>query len=1245
MSNRFFIYSFFVPEFIEAQRTSFLQLLKEDIPAELEKHNPIELNVQAKSTSTSFSEYSMQNEDKWIQSTLIKKSTVEPFISSNRVKLDTHSSENIKVLKDFLTVDNFLLNSTATDELDSEFKYKETQKPAKTLKKISFSDKFSYKSRSNERNVIKGQNYYSLKANNNKSDSNLAGKFFIFFHFQYYKLLPPNETIQTAILKSKTYSAPMYVPTDLKTSSNKILLSQWVLLGNLPLMTNRGHFIINGTARVILHQLVRSPGVYFHQAKTKKTHYADIICQRGVWLRLEIDKKGFMWIRMKNIPKIPMIAFLQTFGLEHPHILAQIQPSNFNYKVDNSKPNTITRNIFRYSRQARLAFDLLLADSNGLFGKTHISQLDLALKFFKQKLSPKTYDLGKVGRLQLNRKLGLNKSTSNLTLTLDDFICIVNYLIKVQEGKLPIDDIDHLKNRRVRCSGELIANQFSIGLIGLERLAKRERQVKELLNLDRIKKILNTKPINGAFKEFFNSSQLSQFMDQTNPLAEITHKRRLSSLGPGGITRETAGMKIRGIHPSHYGRICPIETPEGPNAGLVNSLTTYSRINENGFLETPFYKVLNGQCQNENQVFFFAANQDEFKHIAPPDLRTETLGFLRGNNIPIKVGNEFSKTAKSNVEFMSVSRIQMISVATSLIPFLEHNDANRALMGSNMQRQSVPLIKPERAIVGTGLEGRILSDSGQSIQAYESGFVLYASGEKIQILSFLKTENTKSLTSTKEIYNLNFNHKSEDFQGKITTYYLQKFTRSNQNTCLTQRPLVNEGDWVEKGTCLTDCASSELGELAIGKNILVAYLPWEGYNFEDAILVSERLVYDDLFTSIHIVRYKTEIRETKYGVEKVTREIFPGQSNQSFENLDMNGIVKLGTWVREGDILVRKVTPIGKQQLSPYQKFLYVIVDKQIPSVKDTSLRVPKGLEGRVIDIQIRKTSNTITTQANSPESVFIWIAEKKWLQVGDKMAGRHGNKGIVSQILPRQDMPYLPDGTPIDMVLNPLGVPSRMNVGQIFENLLGLAGRHLNQAYKIFPFDEVSGPEASRSLTFYKLYEARKKTGKKWLFQPENPGKIRIFDGRTGEPFDQPVTVGQAYMLKLIHLVDEKIHARATGPYSLVTQQPLRGRSKHGGQRFGEMEVWALEGFGAAYTLQEILTIKSDDIYGRQQIMNYLFKGKPIQVGRPESFRVLIRELQALCLSVQIFDYPVKDDEYYRRDPIDLDSPDFNQY
>lgn len=747
-------------------------------------------------------------------------------------------------------------------------------------------------------------------------------------------------------------------------------------------------------------------------------------------------------------------------------------------------------------------------------------------------------------------------------------------------------------------------------------------------------------------KDFFNLNPLSQFLDQTNPLAEITHKRRLSSLGPGGITRETAGMQIRSIHPSHYGRICPIETPEGPNAGLVNSLTTYARINSSGFIETPFYKVVNGQIEHKKNVFYLSAQQDDLKCIAAPDVDYDELGILKDPILPVRLGSEFLKTKKSNIEFIGVSRIQMISIATSLIPFLEHNDANRALMGSNMQRQSVPVIQPERAVVGTGLEGQIISDAGYTIQARKSGLVIYVSATEIQILSFFGRENNETFFSKKNqknIPNLAKHTNGANFETKITKYVLQKFTRSNQNTCVSQRPLVNEGEWVEKGDCLVDCSSSQLGELAIGKNILVAYVPWEGYNFEDAILVSERLVFDNLFTSIHIVKYKTEIRQTKYGFERITRQIIKEQGGENFEQLDQNGIIKIGTWVKEGDILVRKIAPVGKQQLNTYQKFLYIIIDKELPTVKDTSLRVPKGLEGRVIDIQTRKLNNSLLPKMKGPQCVFIWIAEKKWLQVGDKMAGRHGNKGIVSRIVPRQDMPYLPDGTPIDMILNPLGVPSRMNVGQLFENLLGLAGKYLNQHYKIVPFDELSGLEASRTLTFSRLYEARKKTKKDWLFNPQHPGKIRIFDGRTGEPLDQAVTVGQAYMLKLIHLVDEKIHARSTGPYSLVTQQPLRGRSKHGGQRFGEMEVWALEGFGAAYTLQEILTIKSDDIYGRRQIMNYLFKGQHIEIGRPESFRVLIRELQALCVDVQIFDSQVMQSNSL--ESIDLTNNDFNKY
>lgn len=1229
-------HNLFVPEFLEAQRTSFLRLLKDGIPKELEKYNPIEITMKSSDQKKAKKHIQFQN---WIKVhykinkiNKINDEYDQIKIHRNLFEKGSFWRKNVTPNHKFVNNANSIKPFIQTDQLSpiQLIKVNKNQKP------IEYSQ-------------FRGHNFYLL--NNRfvklpRQKYNRFHKVYICFHANQYKLIPPTDNIKKALFHSKTYASRIYVPADLRTKSNQVLLSQWLFLGNMPLMTNRGHFIINGTPRVILHQFVRSPGVYYHRTKNKNTHYADIICQKGVWLRIELDKKGFVWFRFKNMPKIPAIDFIQAFGLEYPHLLSQLVDKYFQFEpIQNKllkkitskniqkkqkrnkkqrleKQNSISKhikapkNVFRFGREARFVFDLSLIDTKGVFEKYHMKKLNMALKFFKNKMADKVYDLSEIGRIQINQKFGL--SQTSLTLTLDDFICIIKYLFYVQAGIVEVDDIDHLKNRRVRCSGELIQNQFGVGLLGIQRVARRERNIEDFRNLKNLKKIFNTKPIDGALKEFFNSSPLSQFMDQMNPLSEITHKRRLTSLGPGGITRETAGMKIRGIHPSHYGRICPIETPEGPNAGLVNSLTTYARINANGFLETPFQTVHEGQVQN--QLFFLSGNQDAFRSIAPPDLKIQDLGFLKGQNIPVRIGNEFVRIPKKQVEFLSISRIQMISIATSLIPFLEHNDANRALMGSNMQRQSVPLVQPERAIVGTGLEGRIVGDSGHSIQAKQSGIVTYASSQKIRVLSFFK--------------NL------QQYEAGFLTYYLQQFSRSNQNTCLTHRPLVKEGEWVQKGACLVDCSSSCFGELAIGKNILVAYLPWEGYNFEDAILISERLVFDDLFTSIHIVKLKVEIKETNFGFEYITKSMIPPKQSELY---DTNGIIKLGSWVTEGDILVGKLTPIGKKEMTPHQKFLYDIVEQEAPKQIDTSLRVPKDLEGRVIHIQVRQNQNMFVS---GPECVLIWIAEKKYIQVGDKMAGRHGNKGIVSRILPRQDMPYLPNGTPIDMVLNPLGVPSRMNVGQIYENLLGLAGKFLNQNYKVMPFDEISGPQASRSLTFSKLYEARLKTKNEWLFQPDHPGKMFVFDGRTGEPFDQPVTVGQPYMLKLIHLVDEKIHARSTGPYALVTQQPLRGRSKRGGQRFGEMEVWALEGFGAAYTLQEILTIKSDDISGRQQVMKSLYDGTSIQIGRPESFRVLIRELQALCLTVNIFDYPIRSSSnHYRRDPMNLDSKDFNQY
>nr|YP_009106417.1 beta subunit of RNA polymerase [Geminella minor]AIT95281.1 beta subunit of RNA polymerase [Geminella minor] len=1380
----------------------------------------------------------------------------------------------------------------------------------------------------------------------------------LIFYPEYYKLNPPEWDTKEAILKSKTYACRLYIPAQLTNHETKDVKLQWVLLGNLPLMTKRGHFIINGSPRVIVNQMIRSPGIYYQQfldKKKKRTYFADLISYRGAWLRLETDKKKRIWARMKKTPKISILVFLQALGLTKESIFQSILYSDF-LKYSFLKEN--------HPLTTKEALITLYSKTHPKKDKTEITA-NLGQKFlFRKFLNPKTYDLGVLGRLRLNNKLGISVPLNQYTLTPQDFLYATDYLIKLENGSGVIDDIDNLKNRRVRPSGELIQNQLSTGLIRLEKLIR--DKMKKPKKKFSIKSLITTKPINGALREFFGSSQLSQFMDETNPLSEITHKRRVTSLGPGGISRETAGMAVRGIHPTHYGRICPIETPEGQNAGLVNSISTYARIDVNGFLETPFYEVYNGQIQNYKKPIYFSAQYEEKVIIAPGDLNKSKLNFLAKNLIPARSFNEFKRVYKNDIQYIGLSSIQMISIATSLIPFLEHDDANRALMGSNMQRQAVPLMISEKPIVGTGLEFRVASDSGHIFQTKYSGYISSVSNQKIVLIiknnklprihfkilfhldltflihdvfiknSFLKysinffiilktlqnkklsniffkknlipdknyffykpiyslpsSRNTfkklikillkkhyhfklkykknyeikwftssliksfekivtklnngfsflkptidfknlsknvqnsnlifekklntiflnfflnqwffkktqcnlvsrktskclKKLKIKKEvnckffykknlvnrikiynkeffkpaiinselryenilsyskvnptkiffykskvvfinkkcikiknsisfcdkklrinfkkishnknifflkknlsifIYKKNFLYKlkknsstiSNSFNKKLFLVYseilnsclneqlekyfylysflnflnfkkfklqknsyqlipsnseksnydiskknflkfeytIQKFHRSNQDTCVVQKPIVQEGDWVQKGDILADGIASIGGELALGKNILIAYMPWEGYNFEDAILINERLVFDDVYTSIHIEKYEVEIRDTKFGIEQITSQI-PEINYSEIFHLDKNGIAKPGTWVKEGDILIGKITPIKKKPLTPHEKLLYDIVGKEIPTTRDSSLRVPKGVHGRVIDVQILETENIPPEiPFEGPGRVHIYLAEKRRIQVGDKMAGRHGNKGIVSKILPRHDMPYLPDGTPIDMVLNPLGVPSRMNVGQVFECLLGLAGVYLNQQFKIQPFDEIYGSEASRSVVYSKLYEARKKTGQTWLFTPDFPGKTILFDGRTGDFFHQPITVGQAYMLKLVHLVDEKIHARSTGPYSLVTQQPLRGRSKHGGQRLGEMEVWALEGFGAAYTLQELLTIKSDDMKGRHQVMDAILNNEPIALGTPESFKVLIKELQSLCLDVGVY-------------------------
>nr|WVH39019.1 DNA-directed RNA polymerase subunit beta [Ulva taeniata] len=1661
----------------------------------------------------------------------------------------------------------------------------------------------------------------------------------ILFYIDKYKLVPPKWTVKQSILKKKTYNCQLFVPLQIINHNTKESIIDWLLLMNLPLMTKNGHFIINGSPKIIMNQIVRSPGIYFQKLikQDQEIFYsADFIAQRGTWLRLEIDSKnGDIWAKMKKTPKIPINIFLRCLGISLPifnnYLNSYKLTINNEYKnlelldkknidlslqkrkllLDYNKENTISLNSYLNLDKN---FDELVKKISlkSKLQESNINIKEIGKKFLYEKfLNPRLYNLSKLGRSRINKKLGVNISENYTLLSAKDILFSCFYLMQCLRGIEIPTDIDDLKNRQIRSSGKLIQIQLTTGILRFEKtirdklilndklnkptnfifgynklkngfffnrgisnsmllvekdqinLIKRQLDIiKDSNNIYNIKKntfsyfelikikkyfnllkktekfnilnninkknsllelsnykikietqiskfknkknlnlnleiIINSKLFNNVLREFFNTNPLVQLLDQTNPLAEITHKRRLSSLGPGGISRDTAGMAIRGIHPTHYGRICPIETPEGQNAGLVNSFTIYSSLNSKGFIETPFYKIYKGFILLNEGLFLFSSDQEKNFNIAPGDIKKNKLNFLPGKiDIPCRQLKEFKRVPRIKMDYIAINSIQMISIATSLIPFLEHNDGNRALMGSNMQRQAVPIIKPTFPIVGTGLESNIIANINYAIQAKTGGLVIYVDGKKIVVLSskknilnkfsfklkqfnkltfnpklkrinkgiiinrkyksFIKNNLNKrkkvsnlfgfnnfvylnynklykqnlkinhfsllNIKNINNIFHLNFENynlslfeiiyfyskKTNYFKSKLKPFlsknnlfllkkvknrnliinysnlilekspltfylimnflniskinkikpnkiispiyfnlvlnktnlsknfyfYLKKgsikldtnlikkfswnnfnyfytkkkqikkninlnketdlnlliktnffnlktnlilnnkkklythnllkkqitkltpfnsylsilnskyiktnfinknkllkvklnyqcdpFYRSNQDTYLVHRPIVQQGQWVESGDVLADNSTSDQGELSIGQNILIGYLPWEGYNFEDAVLINKRLVYDDIFTSLHIERYETEIRDTQFGSEELTSKL---NEKNLFNYLNSNGIVKLGTWVEEGDILVGKVspTPIGQKKLSAYEKLLYDIIGKSVPKTKDTSLRVPLGIKGRVVHIELiekeissnfnnldnsspllkndkkiiknknffiykflkkknfylkdsfklsklnieklnlffskllkqkkinnkikyfylnnfynfyykknnkkvklstniknfllkqkkinnkikykkrkrillfpffnilennklndyekikylkifhnslllnklkykdffnkkifyflkNKNPNFIITslynfifkigfkksnyllsnnlyniknkdnKVKKIKKVHVYIAQKRKIQVGDKIAGRHGNKGIISNILSSEDMPYLPDGSPLDLVLNPLGVPSRMNVGQIFECLLGLAGTYLGQCYKIQPFDEIYGSEASRSLVYSKLYEARIKTGQYWLFNPNFPGKIRLFDGRTGDCFEQPSTVGKAYILKLIHQVDEKIHARSTGPYSLITQQPLRGRSKQGGQRVGEMEVWALEGFGASYILQELLTIKSDDIEGRNKLTKSIINNKSIKCGTPESFKVLIRELQALCLDISLY-------------------------
>ncbi|MCX5929587.1 MAG: DNA-directed RNA polymerase subunit beta [Synechococcus sp. LacPavin_0920_WC12_MAG_50_7] len=1014
-----------------------------------------------------------------------------------------------------------------------------------------------------------------------------TGKLELHFVGTEYRLKRPRHDVEEAKRRDATFASQMYVTCRLVNKETGEIKEQEVFIGELPLMTERGTFVINGAERVIVNQIVRSPGVYFKDDQDKngrKTYNASLIPNRGAWLKFETDKNDLLHVRVDKTRKINAHVLMRAIGLSDNDVLDKLRhPEYYRKSIEAANEEGI-------SSEDQALLELYKKLRPGEPPSVSGGQQLLHSRFF----DAKRYDLGKVGRYKINKKLRLAIPDAVRTLTPEDVLSTIDYLINLEldVGGASLDDIDHLGNRRVRSVGELLQNQVRVGLNRLERIIKERMTVGETDSLTPAQ-LVNPKPLVAAIKEFFGSSQLSQFMDQTNPLAELTHKRRISALGPGGLTRERAGFAVRDIHPSHYGRICPIETPEGPNAGLIGSLATHARVNEYGFIETPFWRVENGHVIKSGDPIYIAADLEDECRVAPGDVATNSDGLITAELVPVRYRQDFETVPPSQVDYVQLSPVQVISVATSLIPFLEHDDANRALMGSNMQRQAVPLLRPERPLVGTGLETQVARDSGMVPITNVNGEVVFVDSTQIIV---------------------------RDHEGNDHYHILQKYQRSNQDTCLNQRPIVSQGDTVIAGQVLANGSACEGGEIALGQNVLVAYMPWEGYNYEDAILVSQRLVREDLYTSVHIEKYEIEARQTKLGPEEITREI-PNVAEDSLGSLDEMGIIRIGAFVESGDILVGKVTPKGESDQPPEEKLLRAIFGEKARDVRDNSLRVPNTERGRVVDVRIytREQGDELPPGANMV--VRVYVAQRRKIQVGDKMAGRHGNKGIISRILPLEDMPYLPDGTPIDIVLNPLGVPSRMNVGQVFECLMGWAADNLHSRFKIVPFDEMHGAEKSRETVQMYLEEARKQPGKEWVYNPDNPGKIQLVDGRSGEPFDQPVTVGRAYILKLVHLVDDKIHARSTGPYSLVTQQPLGGKAQQGGQRLGEMEVWALEAYGAAYTLQELLTVKSDDMQGRNEALNAIVKGKPIpRPGTPESFKVLMRELQSLGLDIAVY-------------------------
>ena len=1001
--------------------------------------------------------------------------------------------------------------------------------------------------------------------------------------FLDYEFKDPKVSEEDARTKDATYARPLMVTAELKILETGEIRSQQIYMGDFPWMTSQGTFIINGAERVVVSQLVRSPGVFYTDTvdpvSGRALWSAKVIPNRGAWLEFETSGKDQLYVKVDRKRKLPATSLLRAVGYETNDEIAGLFsriPSNPEHPY---VANTLEKDTTATRSEALVEVYKRLRPGDPPTGDNARSLVENL--FF----NARRYDLGRVGRYKFTQRLKETAGLMNLelpgdatrTLTREDLAAIVGHLIIANEGGAHRDVTDHLGNRRVRANGELIMNAFRVGLLRMERVIKERMTIQED-DKATPSALVNVRPVVAAMKEFFGGSQLSQFMDQTNPLAELTSKRRLSALGPGGLSRERAGFDVRDVHHSHYGRICPIETPEGPNIGLIGSLATFGRVNDLGFIETPYRRVKEGRVTND--VVYLPADEEERFAIAQANAELDENSHLVGERIYCRKGEGFELVEPSKVEFMDVSPKQVVSVATALIPFLEHDDANRALMGSNMMRQAVPLISPNAPVVGTGVEGRAARDSGQVVIARRAGVVTSVAADLIVV-------EPDEASSKKD----------------LDRYVLLKFVRSNQGTCLNHRPSVEVGDRVTPGQVIADSMSTDQGELALGQNVVVAYMSWEGYNYEDAIIISERLVREDVFTSIHIEKHETEARETKLGPEEITRDI-ANVPEELLASLDEKGVIHVGAAVRPGDILVGKITPKGETEVTAEERLLRAIFGEKAREVKDSSLRLPHGERGTVVEVRefLREDADL---SAGVNQLVRVSVAQKRKISVGDKMAGRHGNKGVVSRILPVEDMPFLPDGTPVDIILNPLGVPSRMNIGQLLETHLGwaLAKQGLKGATPVFD-----------GATEEKIIAELEAAG-----LPAD-GKITLRDGKSGKEFDRPITVGVTYMLKLHHLVEDKIHARSTGPYSLITQQPLGGKAQFGGQRFGEMEVWALQAYGAANILQEILTVKSDDVVGRVQAYEAIVKGERIQApGVPESFKVLVKELQSLGINVEI--------------------------